>query len=71
MSHIMNDLLLFSKTIEEQAKILQQVFDRIRQTKFDLNLAKSHFAEREVEYLGHIEKLEYPLVVACNKTPIQ
>ena len=56
----MNGLLLFRKTIEEQAKILQQVSDRIRQAKFTLKLAKSHFAEREVEYLGHIEKLEYP-----------
>jgi hypothetical protein len=52
----MNDLLLFSKTIEEQAKILQQVFDRLRQAIFTLNLAKSHFAEREVEYLDHIEE---------------
>jgi hypothetical protein len=65
----MNDLLLFSKTTEEQDKILQQVFDRIRQAKFTLNLAKSHFAEREVvEYLGHIEKLEYPLLAAGNKS---
>jgi len=56
---IMNDLLLFSKIIEEKVETLQQVFDG----KFTLNLVKSHFAEREVEYLylGHIEKLEYPL----------
>jgi len=64
----MNDLLHFSKTSEEQAKILQQVFDRIRQAKFTLNLAKSHFARREVEYLCHIEKLEYRLLAACNKS---
>jgi len=64
----MNDLLHFSKTIEEQAKILQQVFDRIRQAKFTLNLAKSHFAGREVEYLCHIEKLEYALLAAYNKS---
>jgi hypothetical protein len=34
MSHIMNGLLLFSKTTEEQAEILQQVFDRIRYKMF-------------------------------------
>jgi len=68
LSHIMNDLLHFSKTNEEQTKILQQVFDRIREAKFTLNLAKSHFAGREVEYLGHIEKLEYPLLAARNKS---
>jgi len=43
----MNDRFHFSKTIEEQAKILLQVFDRIREAKFTLNLAKSHFAGRE------------------------
>jgi hypothetical protein len=61
----MNGLLLFRKTIEEEVKILQQVFDRIWQAKYTLNLAKSHFAE---EYLGHIEKLENPLLAAHNKS---
>jgi len=64
----MNDLLYFSKTIEEQAKLLQQVFDRIREAKFTLNLDKSHFSGKEVEYLVHTEKLGYPLLAACNKS---
>jgi Reverse transcriptase (RNA-dependent DNA polymerase). len=64
----MDDLLLFSKTIKEKAERLQHVFDRLRQAKFTLNLDKSHFAERVVEYLGHIQKLEYPLLVSCNES---
>jgi hypothetical protein len=55
----MDDLLIFSKTIEELAERLQQVLDRLRRANFTLNLAKFHFA-MEVEYLGHIEIVDLP-----------
>jgi hypothetical protein len=63
----MDDLLIFSKTIEEQAERLQQVFDRLRRATCTLNLAKCHFAEKQVEYLGHIVR-ECGSLPSPNKT---
>lgn len=63
----MDDLLIFSKTIEEQAERLKQVFERLRRANFTLNLAKCHFGEREVEYLGHTVR-EFGSSPSPNKT---
>jgi hypothetical protein len=48
-----DDILIFSHDIQEHADRYRQVFDRLRKAKFALNLAKCHFAEGKVEYLGH------------------
>jgi hypothetical protein len=65
----MDDLLIFSKTIEEHAERLQQVFKRLRRANFTLNLAKCHFGEREVEYLGHTVR-EFGSSPSPNKTKV-
>jgi hypothetical protein len=49
----MDDILIFSRTIEEQAERLQKVFERLRRASFTLNVAKCHFAQDQVEYLGN------------------
>jgi hypothetical protein len=49
----MDNILIFAKTIEEHAERLGQVFEWLRSARFTLNLAKCHFAEGQVEYLGH------------------
>lgn len=49
----MDDILIFSRTIEEHAERLQKVFERLRTASFTLNVAKCHFAQDQVEYLGH------------------
>jgi hypothetical protein len=50
----LDDLLIFSETIEEHVRRMRLVFDRIRQVNFKLNITKCTFAVPEVVYLGHV-----------------
>jgi len=50
----LDDILIFSDTIQEHANRLKMVLDRIQETKFKLNLGKCTFVAREVAYLGHL-----------------
>jgi len=50
----LDDILIFSNTIQERARRIRMVLDRIREAKFKLNLDKYTFAAREVAYLGHL-----------------
>jgi hypothetical protein len=50
----LDDILIFSNTIEEHARRVRMVFDRISVANFKLNLEKFTFAANEVSYLGHI-----------------
>jgi hypothetical protein len=50
----LDDILIFSNTIEEHARRIRMVLDRIREAKFKLNLGKYTFAARELAYLGHL-----------------
>lgn len=49
----MDDILVYSATLEEHVTLLQQVFEVIREHKFFLKRSKCSFAQSEVEYLGH------------------
>lgn len=50
----MDDILIYSSTLEEHLHLLQQVFHILREQKFYIKLSKCSFAQKEVEYLGHI-----------------
>lgn len=50
----MEDLLLFSETIEDHVRRMRLVFDRVREANFKLNVDKCTFAVPEVVYLGHV-----------------
>jgi hypothetical protein len=50
----LDDILIFSATIEEHARRVKMILDRIREAKFKLNWDKCTFAVREVSYLGHL-----------------
>jgi hypothetical protein len=50
----LDDILIFSDTIQEHARRVKMVLDRIREAKFKLNLGKCTFAAREVAYKGHL-----------------
>jgi hypothetical protein len=50
----LDDILIFSDSIEEHARRIRMVLDRIREAKFKLNSGKCTFAAREVAYLGHL-----------------
>lgn len=49
----MDDILVYSATLEEHMLLLQQVFQTIREHQFFLKRSKCFFAQKEVEYLGH------------------
>jgi hypothetical protein len=50
----LDDLLLFSETIEDHARRMRLIFDRVREANFKLSVAKCTFAVPEVVYLGHV-----------------
>jgi len=49
----LDDVLIFSLTLEEHLLYSQLVLDRIIQAGFKLKLMKCHFVRQEVKYLGH------------------
>ena len=49
-----DDVLIFSRTIEEHLMHLRAVIQRIREVGLKLKPSKCHFTRREVEYLGHV-----------------
>jgi hypothetical protein len=50
----LDDLLLFSETIEDHVRRMRSVFERVREANFKLSVAKCTFAVPEVAYLGHV-----------------
>ena len=49
-----DDILVFSRTLDEHLQHLQSVLQRLKQAGLKLNPRKCHFITQEVEYLGHI-----------------
>jgi len=49
-----DDILVYSPTLEEHLLYLQQVFTILQQHKFLLKHSKCSFAQTSLEYLGHI-----------------
>jgi hypothetical protein len=49
-----DDILIFSKTLEEHKIHLAQVFDILRNNQLFAKLTKCEFAQEKIEYLGHI-----------------
>ena len=49
-----DDIMIASRTIEENLQILREVLLIIKQYGFELNYRKSQFLQRRVEYLGYI-----------------
>ncbi|GFW31016.1 retrovirus-related Pol polyprotein from transposon 17.6 [Trichonephila clavipes] len=48
-----DDLAIFSDTWEEHLNHLEEVFKRLEQFNFSVNLGKCEFARQKVKYLGH------------------
>ena len=49
-----DDVLIFSRTIEEHIDHLRKVLERLRKANLKLEPAKCHFLRQSLEYLGHI-----------------
>ncbi|GBG64380.1 hypothetical protein CBR_g41581 [Chara braunii] len=49
----LDDILVYSRTLDEHIVHLRAVLDRLRTAKYKANRAKCEFAQQELEYLGH------------------
>ena len=50
----LDDIIIFSTSMEEHIKYIQLVFDRLRQHQLKLNISKCKFMQEETQYLGFI-----------------
>jgi len=50
----MDDLVIFSCSLEEHLKNLQDIFNIIKENGLKVNLSKCHFLKKEVQVLGHL-----------------
>jgi hypothetical protein len=48
-----DDILIYSSSLEEHAKHLQKVFQRLRENKLYVKLKKCEFGVKEVDFFGH------------------
>ena len=49
-----DDIIIFSETIEEHLKQIQSIFDRLKQAKLKLKPKKCKLLQTKVKYLGHV-----------------
>lgn len=49
-----DDILIYSRTLQDHLIHLQQVFDILQKTNFFVKYSKCSFAQQQLEYLGHI-----------------
>src|ERR1700730_11011106 len=50
----LDDIVIYSKTLDEHLQQLELVFKRLRQHKLYAKLEKCKFMQREIKFLGHI-----------------
>lgn len=50
----LDDIIVFSTSLQEHMVNLQKVFQRLRESNFKIQMDKSEFLKRETAYLGHI-----------------
>jgi len=49
----MDDILVYTPSLDSHCVLLQQVFEILQEHQFFLKLSKCEFAKQELEYLGH------------------
>ena len=50
----MDDILIYSKSLDEHISLLQKVFALLEKHQFLIKKSKCSFAKNTVEYLGHV-----------------
>ena len=71
----LDDIIVFSKTMGQHLKDIQQVFTLLRRANLKLKMKKCAFCRSEVEYLGHIVskqgiKCDPKKLLAIEKYPV-
>ena len=54
----LDDVIVFSSSVEEHITRLTKVFQRLREHNLKLKPAKCHFLKRSVQYVGHVVSAE-------------
>lgn len=49
-----DDILIFSKTLEDHVGHLEKAFQILMKEQFFLRLSKCSFAQTQIDYLGHV-----------------
>jgi len=49
----MDDLLIYTETVEEHVALVRQVMERLKKAHLCVSIKKSSFNQREVEFLGY------------------
>ena len=50
----LDDIIILSKTAEEQLSHIKQVSKKLRNAHLSIKLSKCHFLTKEIQYFGHI-----------------
>lgn len=50
----LDDIIIFGSSLEHHLDNIKKVFDRIKESNLKIQLDKSEFLRKEVEYLGHL-----------------
>ncbi len=53
-----DDILVYSKIVEEHVKHLKYMLSKFQKNQLVTNKVKSEFAQKEMDFLGHILSLE-------------
>ena len=61
-----DDILIFSSSIEEHQAHLRQVFERLQRNGLIINAAKCLFGQNRLRFLGHIVSEKGIALVACK-----
>ncbi|GBP15563.1 Retrovirus-related Pol polyprotein from transposon 17.6 [Eumeta japonica] len=54
----LDDIIIFATSLQEHINNLELVFERLRNSNFKIQLDKSEFLRKEIEFLGHIVSTE-------------
>ncbi|WVZ58303.1 LOW QUALITY PROTEIN: hypothetical protein U9M48_008586, partial [Paspalum notatum var. saurae] len=63
----MDDILIYSKSLQEHVVLLKQVFEILQENQFLIKWSKCSFAQSSIEYLGHITAIKNWPVPTCLK----
>ena len=50
----LNDIIIFSKTLQEHLSHIMKVFKKLQSTKLSIKMSKCNFFSKEIQYLEHI-----------------